>query len=104
MSRRQSGRKQRGDKESGDLGSGWKWVATKAATRDLAGFPQNVQQRIFNELEQLVTDPRQCDIRKVEGTDNYRLRVGDYRVVYYIEKRSRTCVVSEVAHRKDAYR
>lgn len=42
--------------------------------------------------------------KKLEGVEGYRFRVGDYRVIYTIDDKSRTVIVTLVAHRREAYR
>jgi mRNA interferase RelE/StbE len=49
-------------------------------------------------------NPRPARVRKLQGTEGYRLRVGDYRVLYTVDDRSQTVVVYSVAHRREAYR
>ncbi len=57
----------------------------------------------MRELDLLASGQR-VDIRKIEGEDEYRLRVGNFRVIYTVDKANRTFVVSKVADRKDSYR
>lgn len=64
-----------------------------------------VAMRIISRLELLARDPRPAGCAKLEGTaDLWRVRVGDYRIIYAIDDRARTVDVSVVRHRRDAYR
>ena len=63
------------DAESGSVDTGWQWVFTPAAARQFAHLDQKVQQRIIDELDLFAAGAR-VDVRKLEGGDEYRLRVG----------------------------
>ena len=75
-----------------------------AADRERRKLAVDVQKRIVRALEQLETDPRPPGVRKLQGEDNlWRLRVGDYRVIYTIEDDRLLVLVVRVANRRDAY-
>ncbi|MHC4878209.1 MAG: type II toxin-antitoxin system RelE family toxin [Planctomycetota bacterium] len=75
-----------------------------AADRQRRKLTVDVQKRIVRALEQLETDPRPSGVRKLQGEDNlWRLRVGDYRVLYTIEDDRLLVLVVRVANRRDAY-
>jgi len=87
------------------LRSGWRWTLTPAANRHIERFDEAVQRRITAELDLLVAGSPSVDIRKLEGgSDEYRLRVGDYRVLYGVDKIEKVFVVFKIADRKDSYR
>ena len=76
-----------------------------SADKALKKLPTKVQQWIALAVGELAVDPRPADSVKLEGEDNlWRIRVGDYRVVYTIEDRKLVVLVVRVAHRKDVYR
>jgi mRNA interferase RelE/StbE len=76
-----------------------------AAQRDLDRLPQAVLRRIHKSLGGLANEPRGTQTKKLMTADNlYRLRVGDYRILYEIDDQSRLVLVHGVRHRKDAYR
>jgi mRNA interferase RelE/StbE len=80
-------------------------VFAKAADRQLRKLPKNVQQRIVLEAESLSVNPRPVGSIKLEGEDElYRIRVGDYRVIYQIGDEQLIVLIVRIAHRKDAYR
>jgi mRNA interferase RelE/StbE len=74
------------------------------AERDLDRLPIGVARRIWQKLLALENDPRPPAVSKLEGSDGYRIRVGDYRVVYLIDDRARVVEVVRVAHRREVYR
>ena len=76
-----------------------------SADRQLAKLPRDVQRRIVTAVEALADDPRPPGAVKITGDNNlWRIRVGDYRVVYEIRKGRLVVLVLRVAHRKDVYR
>jgi mRNA interferase RelE/StbE len=86
------------------VSSTWRWSLAPAAAKQMAHLNEEVQRRIIDQLDLLVAGSRTVDTRKLEGEDGYRLRVGSYRVLYDVDKASRTFIVSKIADRKDAYR
>ena len=77
----------------------------KSADKEIAALPKREQRRVVSAIEALAGDPRPEGIRKLTGTeDAYRLRVGDYRIVYQIADNVLTVFVVRVGHRKDVYR
>ena len=76
-----------------------------AAVRDLKALPSDARSRIEKAIDRLVDDPRPPGSRKLVGVDDeWRLRVGDYRVLYLVNDSQRQVVVARVAHRREAYR
>lgn len=82
----------------------WRWVLAPAAIRQLRRFSPGIQTRIIAELDLLVSGSPSVDIRKLEGNDAYRLRVGDYRVIYEVDQSEKTFSILKIADRKDSYR
>lgn len=77
------------------------------AVRQLRTVPQSAALTILRALTPLGEDPRRpdADIKKLVGnTDRYRLRVGDYRVIYEIVDDQLIILVVGVGHRREAYR
>ncbi len=75
-----------------------------SAEKELARLPLALKQRIANSIEQLTSQPRSASVRKLEGFDNlYRLRVGDYRVVFELIDKSHSIIINKIRHRREAY-
>lgn len=74
-----------------------------AALRSLEKFDKDAKVRILLALERLRIRPESCDIRKLVGREGFRFRVGDYRVIFIIEKGALLILVLEIGHRKDIY-
>lgn len=80
-------------------------ILAPAAQKSLDKIPRNFRRRILDALEELVDDPRPSGCVKLLGEDNlWRIRVGDYRIVYTIDDKKLMVLVVRVAHRKDVYR
>ncbi|MFO1433778.1 MAG: type II toxin-antitoxin system RelE/ParE family toxin [Candidatus Competibacteraceae bacterium] len=81
-------------------------ILNAAARKALAKLSTKVRERILRALIFLEKDPyHSANIKKLEGLDNaYRLRVGDYRVLYEIQGERLVVLVIRIAHRREAYR
>ena len=80
-------------------------ILTGGAQKQLAALPRDVQQRIGPAILALGDDPRPHGVRKMKGaSDEYRIRVGEYRVVYTIDDDGDIVLITAVAHRRDVYR
>ena len=77
----------------------------RSVEKDLRSLPKSVVPRIINQIEELKDNPtpRQC-VKLTDAEHTYRLRVGDYRIVYEVDKKDREIVVLYVRHRSQAYR
>jgi mRNA interferase RelE/StbE len=77
----------------------------RSAERDLRRLDNNVHDRVIKAIGKLATDPRPPGCRKLIGSKNdWRIRVGDYRIVYEITDEVRIVRVHRVRHRRDVYR
>ncbi len=75
------------------------------AKRELAALSANLQTRIVAALRRLEENPRPSGITKLEGEDYiYRLRIGDYRVLYEVHDKRLLVLVVKVGHRREVYR
>ena len=76
----------------------------RRAQRELEDLPQDAYHRVAVALRDLVDDPRPPGCQKLGGRDAWRIRVGDYRVIYEIDDRAKTVLVVHIGHRRDVYR
>jgi mRNA interferase RelE/StbE len=75
------------------------------ATRQFKKLPREVQVRITRRIDTLAERPRPDGVKKLEGEGSlYRLRVGDYRVIYTIEDKLLLVLVLTLGKRADIYR
>lgn len=78
---------------------------TRPAQRQLRALPPEVQTHVRTALDTLAANPLPSGSRKIVGTENtYRIRIGDYRVVYTLDEAASTVMVTRVGHRRDVYR
>lgn len=78
---------------------------TERVAKDLASLPRPVLRRIDARILDLGDDPRPQGCRKLRGgEDTWRLRVGDYRILYVVDDARKVVVVARILHRSVAYR
>ena len=76
-----------------------------SAAKELAGLPVADQKRIASKIDALATNPRLEGSQKLAGAEDlYRIRSGDYRVIYQIQDRHLIVLVVRIAHRREVYR
>ena len=63
-----------------------------------------LRDRIRAAIDGLAEDPRPSGVVKLAGRDDYRIRVGDYRIVYAVDDDARVVIVARIAHRREVYR
>jgi mRNA interferase RelE/StbE len=76
----------------------------RSAEKEIAGLPPPVRRLVIVRIQALAHDPRPPGCQKLTGEDKYRIRQGEWRVVYVIEDAIVTVTVVRVAHRSDMYR
>ncbi|MEK6661278.1 MAG: type II toxin-antitoxin system RelE/ParE family toxin [candidate division NC10 bacterium] len=80
-------------------------VFARSARRELERLEAGVTRRIISRVETLAEDPRPHGCVKLQGAaDLWRIRVGDYRVIYSLDDDARLVDIRVVRHRSDAYR
>ena len=81
--------------------AGWK----RSAVQDLRKIDRSKVHKIIGRVESLLANPLPHDCRRLRGTKHhYRVRVGENRVIYEINHKTRRLTVHYIRHRKDAYR
>jgi mRNA interferase RelE/StbE len=77
----------------------------RAAEKDLSRLSAGMHDRVIAAIQALAINPRPPGCRKLAGsTSDWRIRSGDYRVVYEITDRIRVVRVNRVRHRREVYR
>jgi len=75
-----------------------------SARREIRDLPADVIARILPRIRELAADPHPPGCRKLQGYKNrWRIRVGDYRVVYTITEANKTVDITRIAHRREVY-
>jgi mRNA interferase RelE/StbE len=76
----------------------------ESVEKDFSTIPKKDLQKIIRRIETLSQDPRPQGHEKLTGQERYRVRQGNYRIVYSIQDQELTVWVVKVGHRKEVYR
>jgi len=76
----------------------------KSAERELRKVPKADLQRITQRIKELAAIPRPSVSEKLAGQDSYRIRQGDYRVVYTVDDDHSLIEIIKIGHRREVYR
>jgi mRNA interferase RelE/StbE len=75
-----------------------------SARKELEGLPDTVLARAVRKMESLRDNPRPAGCKKLKGfRDQWRVRVGDWRIVYIIDDDAKLISVTRIAHRREVY-
>jgi mRNA interferase RelE/StbE len=77
-----------------------------AALRDLKALPRVMLQRVSAKISALAENPRPVGVEKLSGSEEnfYRIRIGDYWVLYSIQDKILLILIIKIRHRREAYR
>lgn len=81
-----------------------KVILLKSAQKELDRIPDEIALRISEKLRILENNPYPTGSEKLGGGKGYRMRIGNYRTVYRIDKKIKTIFIVKIGHRKDVYR
>ncbi len=76
----------------------------KSALKELKKLPVETRIRLQKAIENLKSDPKKGNVRAMVGSTAWRLRVGDYRIIYDINDKKLVILILKAKHRKDVYR
>jgi mRNA interferase RelE/StbE len=82
----------------------YKIVFNQSVVRDLRPISNKDVKRILNKIDQLAQDPRPPGSKKLTAEEKYRIRQGNYRILYTVEDDIITVTVVKIGHRRDVYR
>jgi mRNA interferase RelE/StbE len=75
-----------------------------SARKELEALPDNVLARVLPKMDSLRDTPRPAGCKKLKGyKDQWRVRVGDWRVVYIIDDAAKLISITRIAHRREVY-
>lgn len=77
---------------------------TSRAQKELDKLDDKTALRISQKIYLLESDPFGSNSQKLGGGKGYRIRIGDYRVVYTVDKTDKTVTIIRIRHRRDVYR
>lgn len=82
-----------------------KILLERNAEKDLDRLPPAFHSRLISAIRQLASDPRPSGCRKlIGGANDWRIRVGAYRVLYEIDDRAKVVRINRIRHRREVYR
>ncbi|MGA2854997.1 MAG: type II toxin-antitoxin system RelE/ParE family toxin [Verrucomicrobiota bacterium] len=78
-------------------------ILPKSVQKKLDRLPDDTANRVLARLAALETNPRPPDVKKLKGREGWRIRIGDYRVIYEIYDSTAQVIVITVGHRREVY-
>ena len=79
-------------------------IIPRSVQKQLDRLTDDILERVLRRLAGLEMQPRPPDVKKLKGRDAWRIRVGDYRVIYEIHDRALQVILVSVGHRREVYR
>jgi mRNA interferase RelE/StbE len=82
----------------------WRIEITRDARKELSRLPTQMQTRIANAILVLENNPFPHCCKKLKNRDGWRIRVGDYRILYFADTKAKQIVIGVIGHRREVYR
>jgi mRNA interferase RelE/StbE len=82
----------------------WRFLILKPAQRYLKRLSKDSQERIIKGLKSLLTNPENADIKPLKGRSELRLRIGDYRCLFFIDRENQIYIITQIGPRGDIYK
>jgi mRNA interferase RelE/StbE len=79
-------------------------LVKRSAVKELQALPTKDRRRVVRRLQALADDPRPQGCEKLAGLELYRVRQGDYRVLYEVSDAEKSVTIVKVGNRRDVYR
>jgi len=79
-------------------------ILSRSARKQMERFSGEIENRILDKLSELEMNPHPSGCKKLKNRDAWRIRVGDYRVIYEIHDKVLQVIVVTVGHRREVYR
>ncbi len=79
-------------------------IIPKSVEKEILSLPNVVIRKVIKEFEKLQGVPRPAGCKKLKGEQGWRVRIGEYRILYDIDDKKKQIVIRKVSHRKDVYR
>ena len=83
---------------------GYEVRIVSAAEREMDKLPAAIHKRISRRILTLEDNPRLRGAKKLSGREEYRLRIGDYRILYTVDDKNRVVTIFAMGHRREIYR
>jgi mRNA interferase RelE/StbE len=82
----------------------WKIEIARDARKELERLPAQIQIRISKAILALEENPFPHGCKKLKNRDGFRIRIGDYRILYFADTKLKQIVVGVIGHRREVYR
>lgn len=82
----------------------YKILIKPSAEKDFRPIPKTDRRRLVEKIRQLSLTPRPHGAEKLKGEEYWRVRQGDYRIIYAINDANQTILIEKIGHRKEIYR
>ena len=82
----------------------YKIAVKKSAERELEDIPKKDLRKIVKKIQSLANNPRPQKSQKLSHKEQYRIRQGDYRIIYSIQDKESTVHIVKIGHRREIYR
>lgn len=82
----------------------YKIIVENRAQKDIRKLPGKIFEQVDSAIISFETNPRPYNSKKLRGTDGWRIRIGDYRILYQIDDTNRIVAIYRVRHRREVYR
>jgi mRNA interferase RelE/StbE len=82
----------------------YKVLLETRARREFLDLPKQVRDLLQEAIDDLISNPRPPGVKKLTGSDGYRLRKGKYRVLFTIDDKAKTVRIYRMGHRREIYR
>ncbi len=76
----------------------------RSAEKEIVAIPQPDCERVVRKIKSLSSNPRPLGCEKLKGDTSFRLRQGDYRIIYTINDDAKAIMIEAVGHRREVYR
>jgi mRNA interferase RelE/StbE len=75
-----------------------------SAVRELEELPRRDRTRVIRRIQNLATEPRPHNCEKLSTEEKYRVRQGNYRIIYSVDDKQSAILIVKIGHRKGVYR
>jgi mRNA interferase RelE/StbE len=82
----------------------YKILIKPSALKDLDRLPNKEVKSILTRIQLLRDEPRPIGVQKLTNAEGYRIRSGNYRILYEVNDKSQTILIYRIKHRKDVYK
>jgi mRNA interferase RelE/StbE len=86
------------------MAQAWQIEIAHPARKELSRLPTHMQSRISRAILTLEADPFPHGCKKLQNRDGWRIRVGDYRILYFVNTKTHHVIVGVIGHRREVYR